>query len=137
VSDRFGFDTRNTLMTMPMRENCRHYESREYDDGEAARFCVLGLAPEAPWRCPEDCPKFELSANAGDFETGSLETTPVEDEPDDPSDDIIDVLRDAEAIVNEAAPGVVADLSAPSPRRGWKFWKKPPPDDGDYRLSQR
>lgn len=123
---------------MPMRENCRHYESREYDDGEVARFCVLGLAPEAPWRCPDNCPSFEPSANDGSFETGPLEAIAVEDEPDDPSDDIIDVLADAEAIVNEAAPGVVADLDdTPPPRRGWKFWKRPPPDDGEFHLSQR
>jgi len=122
-----------------MREDCRHYESREYDDGETARFCVLDLAPEAPWRCPADCPKFEHSVNDGSFETGSLEHTPVEDEPDDDPEDIVDVLRDAEEIVNAAAAGVVADLDHPHPsRRGWKFWKKPPPDDGEgFHLSQR
>ena len=129
---------------MPMRENCRHYESREYDDGETARFCVLDLAPEAPWRCPADCPKFEPSVNDGTFETGSLERTEVEDEPDDDRDDIIDVLRDAEEIVNAAAPEVIADLDGPRTarpvRRGWKFWKKkPPPPEGDdgFHLSQR
>ncbi|HEX7444489.1 MAG TPA: hypothetical protein VF320_11400 [Acidimicrobiales bacterium] len=123
---------------MPMRENCRHYESREYDDGEVARFCVLGLAPEQPWRCPDNCPKFELSANDGSFETGSLEASPVEDEPNDPAEDVIDVLRDAEDIVNEAVPRVAAELDhTRPPRRGWKFWKKPPPDDGGFNLSQR
>jgi len=123
---------------MPMRENCRHYESREYDDGETARFCLLDLAPEAPWRCPDGCPKFEVSANDGSFTTGSLESTPVEDEPDDDRDDIVDVLRDAEEIVNDAASSVVADLDAGSgPRRGWKFWQKRPPDDGDSHLSHR
>ncbi len=123
---------------MSMRENCRHFESREYDDGETARFCVLDLAPEAPWRCPDDCPKFELSVNDGSFVTGSLESTPVEDEPDGDPDDIADVLRDAEEIVNEAAPGVIADLDhTAKPARGWKFWKKSPPDDDEFRLSQR
>ena len=42
-----------------MREDCRHFESRTYDSGETARFCVLGLAPEAPWRCPDDCSRYE------------------------------------------------------------------------------
>jgi hypothetical protein len=123
---------------MPMRENCRHFGSRQYDDGEIARFCILDLAPEAPWRCPDDCPKFEVSANDGTFETGSLESTPVEDEPDDPAQDIIDVLRDAEEIVSEAAPAVAAELDRTSPsRRGWKFWRRQPPDDGEFHLSQR
>ena len=124
---------------MPMRENCRHYESREYDDGEVARFCTLDLAPEAPWRCPENCPMFELSANDGSFETGSLESTVVEAEPDDAPDEIVGVLADAEEIVHAAEAEVIADLDRPAaPRRSWKFWKKRPPSDGDdFRLSQR
>jgi hypothetical protein len=121
-----------------MRENCRHFESREYDDGETARFCALDLAPEAPWKCPENCPKFEVSVNDGSFETGSLEHREAEDEPDDPTEDIVDVLRDAESIVDAAEPGVLDELDrAAPPRRGWKFWKKPPPDDGEFHLSQR
>jgi hypothetical protein len=122
---------------MTMRENCRHYESRTYDNGETARFCVLDLAPEAPWRCPDDCPKFEVSANDGSFEMGSLETTPVEDEPDDDPDDIAAVLRDAEEIVNAGEPEIVGEFEGASrPKRGWKFWKKPP-DDGEFHMSQR
>jgi hypothetical protein len=43
-----------------MREDRVHYESRTYaDNGEVARFCTLGLAPEAPWRCPDGCPRCE------------------------------------------------------------------------------
>jgi hypothetical protein len=123
---------------MTMREDCRHYESRTYDSGEAARFCVLDLAPEAPWRCPADCPRFEVSVNDGSFEMGSLGLTPdVEPEPDDDPADIADVLRDAEQIVTDAELDVVADLEhRPRKGRGWKFWKRPP-DDGEFHLSQR
>jgi hypothetical protein len=121
---------------MTMRENCRHYESRTYDSGETARFCVLDLAPEAPWKCPDDCPRFELTANDGSFEVGSLEATDVEPEPADDPQDIIDVLRDAEQIVNDAEPDVIAELEHRPRGRGWKFWKKPP-DDGEFHLSQR
>jgi hypothetical protein len=122
---------------MTMRENCRHYESRAYDGGETARFCVLDLAPEAPWRCPDDCPKFEVSLNDGSFEMGPLAATEVEPEPDDDPDDIAAVLRDAEQIVLDAEPQVVGELEhQPRPKRGWKFWKKPP-DDGEFHLSQR
>ena len=44
---------------MAMREDCKHFQSRTYASGEIARFCVLDLAPEAPWRCPDDCPSYE------------------------------------------------------------------------------
>ena len=44
---------------MPMREECKNFESRTYPDGETVRKCNLDLAPEAPWRCPESCPKYE------------------------------------------------------------------------------
>jgi len=122
---------------MTMRENCRHYESRAYDGGETARFCVLDLAPEAPWKCPDDCPKFEVSLNDGSFEMASLEPTEVEPEPDDDPDDIAAVLRDAEQIILDAEPQVIGELEhQPRPKRGWKFWKKPP-DDGEFHLSQR
>jgi len=43
-----------------MRTDCRHYESRTYTSGEVVRKCRLDLAPEAPWRCPDDCPMYEL-----------------------------------------------------------------------------
>ncbi len=42
-----------------MREECKHFQSRTYASGEVARFCVLDLAPEAPWRCPDNCPRYE------------------------------------------------------------------------------
>src|SRR5205807_1204636 len=44
---------------MTMRSDCRHYESRTYASGEAVRKCILDLAPEAPWNCPADCPRYE------------------------------------------------------------------------------
>jgi hypothetical protein len=130
---------------MPMREDCVHYESRAYaDDGEVARFCTLDLAPEAPWKCPEHCPKYErLALLTGDIDAGSLaDTPPVEDEPDEDPDAIADVLADAEAIVEAAEPAALAevDQSAPPPRKHWWQRKRsdPPPDDGeDFRLSNR
>jgi len=126
---------------MPMREDCAHYESRAYDDdGEVARFCTLGLAPEAPWRCPENCSSYERIVMIGsDFEAGSLAATPpVEAEPDAPTRDIVDVLADAEAIVDEAELSVVADLDSQQPKRSWWRRRRRGPDDGDeFRLSNR
>src|SRR6185437_8468005 len=77
---------------MPMRENCRHFESRTYDDGEVARFCVLDLAPEAPWRCPDNCASYAPTLIDGTFETASLTRPDVEDEPEESADAIADLL---------------------------------------------
>ncbi|MCZ7526723.1 MAG: hypothetical protein M5U14_10305 [Acidimicrobiia bacterium] len=60
---------------MPMRTDCRHYESRTYASGEVVRKCRLDLAPEAPWRCPDDCPSFELRRIDAGWQYGSLGNT--------------------------------------------------------------
>jgi len=41
---------------MPMQRGCRHYQSRTYASGEVARFCVLDMAADAPWRLPGELP---------------------------------------------------------------------------------
>ena len=123
---------------MPMREDCRHFESRTYDTGEVARYCVLGLAPEQPWRCPEHCDRYEPSLIEGAFAAGSLARPPVEPEPDDDPAAVADVLEDAEAIVEAAERDVERDLdrSAQS-RKWWQVWKRRPPDDDTFRVSNR
>jgi len=125
-----------------MREDCRHFASRLYDDGEAARFCVLDLAPEAPWRCPDNCPQYERSVIDGTFVEGSLARPPVDDEPDEKPEDIEDLLDDAEMIVEAADPAVLAaglDKAGPRPGKWWQWRKnRPRPDDGDdWHLSNR
>jgi hypothetical protein len=126
-----------------MREDCRHFESRTYPGGEVARFCVLGLAPEAPWRCPDDCSRYEPTVIDGTFQTGSLGRPPVEDEPDDTADNIEGVLADAEAIVEAAEPDAIRDVEVDKPassRRRWWRRKRAPAEDGDddgFRLSDR
>jgi hypothetical protein len=122
---------------MPMREDCRHFESRTYgDDGEVARFCTLDLAPEAPWRCPENCPKYERSLIDKTFEPGALERSEVEPEPDEDPQAIADLLDDAEDIVNAVQADALAELDEQKrPRRWWQRRKRG--DDGPFRLSQR
>ena len=44
---------------MPMRQECKNFESRTYANGETVRKCNLDLAPDAPWRCPEHCTGYE------------------------------------------------------------------------------
>ena len=125
------------LGPMSMREDCRHFETRSYgDDGEVVRFCTLDLAPEAPWRCPENCPKYERSLIDKTFENATLERPEVEDEPE--GEGIGELLDEAEDIVNAALPDALDDLDQQprKMRRGWKFWRKGG-DDGPFRLSQR
>ncbi|HEY1741052.1 MAG TPA: hypothetical protein VGI86_20220 [Acidimicrobiia bacterium] len=129
---------------MPMRENCRHFESRKYDDdGEVTRFCRLDLAPEAPWRCPENCASYAPTLVDGTFETGSLDRVEVEDEPDESPEAIADLLDDAERIVDEAEPEVLRGLDHDQPRGAKRWWpfgrRRHSGDDGDdtFRLSNR
>ena len=120
-----------------MREDCCHYQTRTYeDDGEVARFCTLGLAPEAPWRCPPECGSYErIVMISADLEHGSLHTPPVEDEPDDPPDEIVALLADAETIVGAAEAEVLADLRPQRKKRWWQ--RKRPGDDEGFHLSNR
>lgn len=121
-----------------MREDCRHFQSRTYDTGETARFCVLDLAPEAPWRCPEHCPRYEKDVVDASFLSGSLVRPPVEEEPPDDPAELRQVLSAAEAVVNAAAPEVAAELTRASKRRWWQPWKRRGDDGGgDFRLSNR
>ncbi|OWY60671.1 hypothetical protein B7486_67945, partial [cyanobacterium TDX16] len=46
------------LRAMPMRFDCKFFESRSYPNGETVHKCDIDLAPEAPWRCPTDCKGF-------------------------------------------------------------------------------
>jgi hypothetical protein len=125
---------------VPMREDCRHFESRSYEEsGDTVRYCVLGLAPEQPWRCPENCASYEPTLIDGTFERGKLVDPPVEVEPDDTPDNIEGVLADAEAIVEAAEADALRGLAdEPEPkRRWWSRRRRPPADGGDFRISDR
>ena len=87
------------MYAVPMREECKHFQSRTYASGEVARFCELDLAPEAPWRCPENCPRYERRYADVGWEHGSLVEPPVEDEPPGGPEKIAEVLDQAEDIV--------------------------------------
>lgn len=104
---------------MGMRSECRHYDSRTYASGEVVRKCRLDLAPEAPWRCPDDCPSFELRRIDVGWQYGSLASaaTPPEPAPATPDDvSVAALLDEAEDIINNAAPGILAELD----RKGGK-----------------
>ncbi len=107
-----------------MREDCKHFQSRTYASGEAARFCVLDLAPEAPWKCPEGCTSFELRTADAGWTHGSLQAPPVEEEPDLPYEDSTALLDEAEDVVNAAVPAAMAEALADERRRRswWRRW---------------
>ncbi len=95
---------------MPMRTDCKYFESRTYGDGETVRKCDLDLAPEAPWRCPENCPKFERRLADVNWQHGTLVTPPTPPEPE--GEGIAELLDEAEDIVNLAGPQILAEVQA-------------------------
>jgi hypothetical protein len=98
---------------MPMRQDCKFFESRSYPSGDTVRKCDLDLAPEAPWRCPDDCPAYERRLADVNWRHGSLITPPTPDEPASLGEDdsIAALLDSAEEIVRNAGPSVMADLA--------------------------
>lgn len=141
---------------MPMRQDCKYFESRTYANGDTVRKCDLDLAPEAPWRCPDDCPKYTRRMADVNWAHGSLVTPETPKEPDSlGEDDSIAALLDAaEDIINDAAPSVIADLEDERRKRAKKgagrlrrkkgdgrsagFGSKKPPREGlSDRLKRR
>ena len=102
-------------------------------------FCILDLAPEAPWRCPENCASYAKTVIDPTFVQGSLAPRPVEDEPEEDPDAIADLLDDAEMIVDAAEPAALADIDGRRGRKWWQVWKRGGPDAGgdDWHLSSR
>lgn len=112
---------------MPMRRDCRHYQSRTYGDEETVRKCALDLAPEAPWRCPEGCVGFEPRLADVAWSHGSLVSPETPAEPSSVGDDesVAALLDEAEDIVNRAAPDVLREVEAQQSKRrvrGWRRW---------------
>jgi hypothetical protein len=110
-----------------MREECTHFQSRTYASGEAARFCVLDLAPEAPWRCPDNCPSYHRRMADVGWVHGSLVEPALEEEPEDAGGDVAAVLGSAEDIVNDIAPGVLEEVRAEDARKersANRWWRR-------------
>jgi len=106
-----------------MRVECKHYESRTYANGETVRKCDLDLAPEAPWRCPENCPKYEQRLADVAWSYGSVVSPPTPEEPAslERGEDVAALLDAAEDVLNEAGPQIMAEVAAEKQRKGrWR-----------------
>jgi hypothetical protein len=112
---------------MPMRTECKHFESRTYRNGETVRKCDLDLAPDAPWRCPDECPKYERRLADRSWTYGTLVTPPTPDEPASVADGsaarILDEAEDhLNAIGAQVRAEVDGELARRRGRRGWRRW---------------
>ena len=104
-----------------MRTNCRYYESRTYASGEVVRKCRIDLAPEAPWRCPDECSGFELRRFDAGWQIAPLERGYAGAGPEPEGDDVAALLDAAEDIVNAAAPGILSEFEK---KPGGRFARK-------------
>ena len=93
-----------------MRADCRHYDSRTYPSGEVVRKCRLDLAPEAPWRCPDECPGYEQRRMDAGWQYGSRRSAVARPEPEPEGEDVSALLDQAEDIVNTAAPDILSEM---------------------------
>jgi hypothetical protein len=111
------------MAVVTMRVDCRHYQSRTYANGEAVRKCVLDLAPEAPWRCPADCPKYERKMIDAGWQYGSFrpDNEPEAEPRVETPADVAALLDEAENIVNDVGFQLLAEEQRKASR---KFFRK-------------
>jgi hypothetical protein len=112
-----------------MREDCKHYATRTYASGEIVRMCRLDLAPEAPWKCPENCPSFDRRIWDAGWTKGKLaDTAPDPEEPVGDPEEIAALLDMAEDVINEIGSDVLAEHRAAQEKKNKgllpKFRKK-------------
>src|SRR4051812_10822721 len=112
------------LDLMPMRTDCKNYESRTYPTGETVRKCNIDLAPEAPWRCPENCVGFAARLADVNWAHGNLLSPPTPPEPPGLGDGAAELLDEAEEIVNAAGPRIMAELGVERDRQKAPWWKR-------------
>lgn len=109
-----------------MRTECKHFESRTYGSGDTVRKCDLDLAPDAPWRCPDDCPSYERRLADVAWTHGSLVAPPTPAEPPSVADGTAAALLDeAEDFLSSVGDRVRAEVEAErraeaARRKGWR-----------------
>ena len=108
------------MTNVAMNEQCKHFQSRTYDNGEAARYCSLNLAPEAPWRCPPGCASFAPRLADVGWSHGSLIPTPVEPPPLAELGSIGALLDAAEDIVADATKAIAKERAVSEAPKSWR-----------------
>ena len=107
-----------------MRKECKNFESRTYANGDTVRKCNLDLAPDAPWRCPDQCAGFERRLADSGWVYGSLVRPATPDEPPGLDDGSAAAILDAaEDIINAAGAQYTEELRTSKKsarRRGWR-----------------
>lgn len=86
-----------------MREDCKFFQRRMSRSGDPVSFCALDLAPEAPWRCPEECRRYEKVTGGAAF---GAESGP---EHESLSAAAAGVLGSAAEIIGRLAPELEAE----------------------------
>ncbi len=121
-----GFGRLNAVaevFVMPMRVECKHYETRTYANGDAVRRCGLDLAPEAPWRCPDECSKYERRLADAGWVHGTAVAPPTPAEvPGLDDGSAAAVLDEAASIINSVTASVVQQIETENTKRRW--WRR-------------
>jgi hypothetical protein len=92
-----------------MRDDCKYFQTRTYRSGDAARFCALDLAPEAPWRCPEHCPRYTKRVGDGGFPRSDLMGGAGSRDDGDFGVGAADLLVTADEVINAAGSEILAE----------------------------
>lgn len=110
---------------MPMRTECKHFESRTYANGDTVRKCALDLAPDAPWRCPDACPRYERRLADVAWTHGSLIRPPTPPEPDSLDDgSAAEILAATRELLEAASDEVRAEWAAEEARANEGRWSR-------------
>lgn len=108
-----------------MRTDCKHYESRTYQSGDIVRKCRIDLAPEAPWKCPDQCPGYERKMLDAGWVYGSLGAAQAPaDEPMPSGADVSALLDEAEQIVNAAGADLLDEQARLDRKRFFRKKRK-------------
>ena len=108
-----------------MKIECKNFESRSYPNGDTVRKCNLDLAPDAPWRCPENCPKYERRLADVAWTHGTLIVPPTPPEPQGLDDgSAAAILDEAENILNAAGSSIRAEVDAEQAAADPGFFKR-------------
>ena len=101
-----------------MRTDCKNFESRSLRTGDSVRRCRLELAPEAPWRCPTDCPAYAPRPLDLAWESGTDPNAAAANlEEPELTEGAFDILAQAESLLAEAGESIRAEEAAKQAKR--------------------